>query len=254
MSQYSYPGSASLPTSQNQQLASISNISTHPYQHGSPGPSQILPPIHATTNGIGSYHPPPSSYKHGSSAPQTPRVPHTPETPASAGATHFPQMPQPPPHLNPAEPQSSYGPVAPSYKGINGSYGASAPQQNGSTQSTVASTSQQSLPHITPALFGGLHDQYTGMPRYPTHPQMPSPTQDSRSNEHRMIPVVGSQGRRGILPSAPGRPPPPGSALDGSSRNSVTPNKNSDNKYPCNYCNKTYLHLKHLKRHHLRRK
>ena len=99
-----------------------------------------------------------------------------------------------------------------------------------------------------------MHDQYNGMPRYSAQSQMPSPTQESRSNEQRMLPVVGSQGRRGILPSAPGRPPPPGSALDGSNRNSVTPNKNSENKFPCNYCNKTYLHLKHLKRHHLRRK
>ncbi|KAK4100835.1 hypothetical protein N658DRAFT_426888 [Parathielavia hyrcaniae] len=62
--------------------------------------------------------------------------------------------------------------------------------------------------------------------------------------------VVGSQGRRGILPSAPGRPPAPapGSAQ---AKNQV-PQKDADGKFPCPHCTKTYLHAKHLKRHLLR--
>ena len=65
--------------------------------------------------------------------------------------------------------------------------------------------------------------------------------------------VVGSQGRRGILPSANGRP----SALleDGAdcSKNAANPTKDASGKYPCQHCPKNYLHAKHLKRHMLRR-
>lgn len=62
--------------------------------------------------------------------------------------------------------------------------------------------------------------------------------------------VVGSQGRRGILPSAPGRPP----ASSNTGKNSLMPAKDADGKFPCPHCTKTYLHAKHLKRHLLRRK
>ncbi len=65
--------------------------------------------------------------------------------------------------------------------------------------------------------------------------------------------VVGSQGRRGILPSAAGRP----AAIPGPSTNgqkpAPTPPKDAEGKYPCPHCNKNYLHAKHLKRHLLRR-
>jgi hypothetical protein len=58
--------------------------------------------------------------------------------------------------------------------------------------------------------------------------------------------VVGQQGRRGILPSAPGRAAPNGKV--------PIPAKNEEGKFPCPHCTKTYLHAKHLKRHMLRRK
>ncbi|KAK1519287.1 hypothetical protein CABS01_16607 [Colletotrichum abscissum] len=63
--------------------------------------------------------------------------------------------------------------------------------------------------------------------------------------------VVGSQGRRGILPSAPGRPAatPAGA---GKTKSTVIPVKDADGKFPCPHCTKTYLHAKHLKRHLLR--
>lgn len=66
--------------------------------------------------------------------------------------------------------------------------------------------------------------------------------------------VVGSQGRRGILPSAPGRPPVMPNGLNGSPKGNTIPQKDADGKYPCPNCTKTYLHAKHLKRHMLRRK
>ncbi|PGH27041.1 hypothetical protein AJ80_01226 [Polytolypa hystricis UAMH7299] len=64
--------------------------------------------------------------------------------------------------------------------------------------------------------------------------------------------VVGSQGRRGILPSVPGRPAAVGNGVNGTTKTTITPQKDADGKFPCPHCNKTYLHAKHLKRHLLR--
>lgn len=63
--------------------------------------------------------------------------------------------------------------------------------------------------------------------------------------------VVGSQGRRGILPSVPGRAAVPNGA-NGTARSTTIPAKDADGKFPCPHCTKTYLHAKHLKRHLLR--
>ena len=65
--------------------------------------------------------------------------------------------------------------------------------------------------------------------------------------------VVGSQGRRGILPSAPGRAAAAPGGVNGSPKNAAIPTKDADGKFPCPNCNKTYIHAKHLKRHMLRR-
>ena len=78
------------------------------------------------------------------------------------------------------------------------------------------------------------------------------------SKESNRLHVVGQQGRRGILPSAPGRPPaaPNATSSPGNGSNaksSAIPTKDADGKFPCPNCNKTYLHAKHLKRHMLRR-
>lgn len=64
--------------------------------------------------------------------------------------------------------------------------------------------------------------------------------------------VVGSQGRRGILPSVPGRVAPVTNGVNGTAKNTTIPAKDADGKFPCPHCNKTYLHAKHLKRHLLR--
>ena len=65
--------------------------------------------------------------------------------------------------------------------------------------------------------------------------------------------VVGSQGRRGILPSAAGRPVAVVGANTSGHKAAPTPEKDEQGKYPCEHCTKTYLHAKHLKRHLLRR-
>ncbi|KAJ5655174.1 hypothetical protein N7507_007124 [Penicillium longicatenatum] len=64
--------------------------------------------------------------------------------------------------------------------------------------------------------------------------------------------VVGSQGRRGILPSVPGRATPVTNGINGAAKSTTIPAKDADGKFPCPHCNKTYLHAKHLKRHLLR--
>ncbi|KAJ5081707.1 hypothetical protein NUU61_009971 [Penicillium alfredii] len=64
--------------------------------------------------------------------------------------------------------------------------------------------------------------------------------------------VVGSQGRRGILPSVPGRATPVSNGVNGAAKSTTIPAKDADGKFPCPHCNKTYLHAKHLKRHLLR--
>jgi hypothetical protein len=65
--------------------------------------------------------------------------------------------------------------------------------------------------------------------------------------------VVGSQGRRGILPSVPGRAAAVSNGVNGTAKSTTIPAKDADGKFPCPHCNKTYLHAKHLKRHLLRR-
>lgn len=64
--------------------------------------------------------------------------------------------------------------------------------------------------------------------------------------------VVGSQGRRGILPSASGRPVAVADPNESKGPNAGLKKDPSDGKWPCEHCNKRYLHAKHLKRHLLR--
>lgn len=64
--------------------------------------------------------------------------------------------------------------------------------------------------------------------------------------------VVGSQGRRGILPSATGRPVAVADPNESKGPNAGLKKDPSDGKWPCEHCNKRYLHAKHLKRHLLR--
>ena len=78
----------------------------------------------------------------------------------------------------------------------------------------------------------------------------PAKSEDEPQPTH----VVGSQGRRGILPSAAGRPEAVPGDNQSSQKGAPTPAKDSDGKFPCPHCNKNYLHAKHLKRHLLRRK
>ena len=83
---------------------------------------------------------------------------------------------------------------------------------------------------------------------------MPNPPSTFAQKEPPRTQVVGSQGRRGILPSVPGRAAAISNGANGTTKSTTIPAKDADGKFPCPHCNKTYLHAKHLKRHLLRRK
>ncbi|KFZ25022.1 hypothetical protein V502_00498 [Pseudogymnoascus sp. VKM F-4520 (FW-2644)] len=74
-------------------------------------------------------------------------------------------------------------------------------------------------------------------PSTPLHAQHPMRQQMQRDPAHIEVPthVVGSQGRRGILPSASRRPSVAATGL-GASKNAQTPAKDADGKFPCPHC------------------
>ncbi|KAH6879829.1 hypothetical protein B0T10DRAFT_582482 [Thelonectria olida] len=104
-------------------------------------------------------------------------------------------------------------------------------------------------PVLRPMPPGGIMSQPGISSPYGPGPMMQQPSvlqQEGEQPTH----VVGSQGRRGILPSAPGRPAAP--AVGTGAKDMVIPVKDADGKFPCPHCTNTYLHAKHLKRHLLR--
>ncbi|KAI1457582.1 hypothetical protein F4805DRAFT_467392 [Annulohypoxylon moriforme] len=159
----------------------------------------------------------------------------------------------PPPNQGPT--RGSYGMMPNQYQQPQQGYPTSSSMM---PQTSVAASHPQPIapapaaarpPVLRPMPAGGVMPQ-TGLPSpYSGSPMMPhqqSLLQDSEQPTH----VVGSQGRRGILPSAPGRPA--AQTGSGASKNTVIPQKDADGKFPCPHCTKTYLHAKHLKRHLLR--
>ena len=113
---------------------------------------------------------------------------------------------------------------------------------------------QGSLPNLRPMPPNESHPGH-GMPVSSFgHP--PALSMSGSSQDHEMqhrTHVVGSQGRRGILPSDEGRPAAVSNGGSSSVKAAAIPLKDAEGKYPCPHCQKTYLHAKHLKRHLLRR-
>ena len=109
------------------------------------------------------------------------------------------------------------------------------------------------LADIRPMPAGGMCDRssVSSMPRISSHPTL---AQLSASQDVEPTHVVGSQGRRGILPSANGRPVAVADASGSKAATAGLKKDPNDGKWPCEHCNKRYLHAKHLKRHLLRRK
>jgi hypothetical protein len=193
-----------------------------------PGLPQYAPMSQQSYNGAQSQHPTlpplhsgasyPSMYGGHHSNPQTPQAQHTPATSAPNGNS---SMPHPP--LRPIQPSpSSYMPMTSAY----------------SQAPLLPTAAAHSNPH---QLVSG---QGLGM----SHPSLYPHPPVLNNNEPEPVHVVGQQGRRGVLPTHPGRPAP------AAGKAPPTATKNAEGKYECPHCNKTYLHLKHLKRHLLRRK
>lgn len=197
--------------------------------NGSQSHLPTLPPIQGNTSQF------PSLYGQHHSNPQTPITPQTPATSAPATSTSIPPIAQHPP-LRPIQPSPS------SYLLPTSSYSSSQPPLL-PTAAAHSNTHQ-----LAPApLSNGLQDlRASGLSLTP-HSQLYPHAPILPNSEPEPVHVVGQQGRRGVLPTHPGRPAP------AAGKAPTNPNKNAEGKYECPHCNKTYLHLKHLKRHLLRR-
>lgn len=227
-------------TSSGQTYPSPTAIS--PNQLQSPVP-HTLPPLQPPASAMQSLY---------GSHPHTPRTPGTPNTPNSTNnLASYHQASQA--GNRPGIYSMAQNPYPP-HQG----YGTSAAMM---PQSTTAASHQQPIapappnnrgpPVLRPMPPGGIMPQPGASSPYGPSSlmQQNSVLQEGDQPTH----VVGSQGRRGILPSAPGRPAAP-TAGAGATKSTVIPVKDADGKFPCPHCTKTYLHAKHLKRHLLRRK
>lgn len=213
------------------------NISPHQLQQGQSGlPPHTLPPLQPNQQASATMQ----SLYGGGSAPHTPRTPATPNTPNGANSMNSFQMP--------GQPGRAYQQMMPN--------GYQQPPQQYRTTASMLPQATTAMSHPQPIAPAPTQSR---MPQN-LQPMPPNGLQSmgmqTGYNQHMMIPhdmeqpthVVGSQGRRGILPSAPGRP-----AVSSNAVKNTVPVKDADGKFPCPHCNKTYLHAKHLKRHLLRR-
>ncbi|KAH6690365.1 hypothetical protein F5X68DRAFT_69374 [Plectosphaerella plurivora] len=249
-------------------------------QHNSPlpQPQPTLPPLQPQSAAM--------NHMYGSN-PHTPRTPATPNTPNSTATGNTSngapmgyqqqQQPQHPGHQQQQHPQQHQqqhpghqqqqqqqhqaGRGAPYQMQQHGNY--PPPPQGYPTsasmmpQSTLAAAHPQPIapapiggrvpPNLRPMPPGGVMPQPGVQSPYGPGMMQQQPLPDGDQPTH----VVGSQGRRGILPSAPGRPAAP-QAGTAAAKQTVIPVKDADGKFPCPHCTKTYLHAKHLKRHLLR--
>ncbi|KAK3318361.1 hypothetical protein B0H66DRAFT_602952 [Apodospora peruviana] len=219
-------------------------ISPHQLQQQtSAAPPQTLPPLQPSHPAM--QQTPYASYPH------TPRTPATPNTP---GPTNNMASYPPPPQQN-AGRGAAY-PMMSNAQYSQQSYPTSSAML---PQTTTAASHPQPIAPAPTSGAGRVPPVLRPMPAGGVMPQqgMNSPyTQSQMMPQSSMMPegadqpthVVGSQGRRGILPSAPGKPAAPAA---GTAKNQI-PQKDADGKFPCPHCTKTYLHAKHLKRHLLR--
>ena len=217
----------------------------------------------------------PSSNMHQGSQPYPNMSPYSVSYPASQ--TQLPPIQsQQQPHQSNYMPQgyrpeqqrypSASGP--PPYSGSDSRYSMSNPQQSHPAPGSLPQPGQQYQPQHTYPPVTSVSQSYpqriAPAPPRDSNPYNPGdgrggwPAGDPSLNagpdaKDQRTHVVGSQGRRGILPSAPGRPGVVANGQNGTAKNQI-PAKDADGKFPCPNCNKTYLHAKHLKRHLLRRK
>ncbi|KAF7559663.1 hypothetical protein G7046_g4497 [Stylonectria norvegica] len=240
-----YPSNGISTTSSGQTYPSPTAISPHQLQSGSPLP-QTLPPLQPPTSAMQPLY---------GSHPHTPRTPGTPNTPGSSNNLPSYQQQQQQQTSQPGGRGGLYSMAQNQYPPHPG-YGTSGAMM---PQATTAASHPQPIapapaggrgpPVLRPMPPGGIMSQPgVSSPYGPSSLMQPNQVlQEGDQPTH----VVGSQGRRGILPSAPGRPAAP-AAGTGATKSTVIPVKDADGKFPCPHCTKTYLHAKHLKRHLLR--
>ncbi|TIA10132.1 hypothetical protein D6C81_08438 [Aureobasidium pullulans] len=227
---------------QQQQAQSQQEPSRDTHNH-----NQTLPPLHTQAANFGQL---PSLYNGSGSHPQTPTTVHTPTT-SSMGANGlhaFSQQQQ----QHQSSPATTGSMLPPSSTYIPYSTSQSTLPPASTATSAAQTPAQARLPDLRPLQPQASYNNVSTLPSFGAsglvgaQPYM-------QNHESEPTHVVGSQGRRGILPSAPGRAaaPAPGTTAAASTK-SMIPAKDADGKFPCPHCNKTYLHAKHLKRHLLR--
>lgn len=213
--------------------------SHHQYLTNSSFSPQVLPPL-----------PPKPSDRHFANglSGQTSQPSHAPYSVSAESSHHGQDYSRYHPNPSGFSQQSQYG-IRPGYS--------SHQSQSGPFQSSQTSDATHSrLPDLLP-MPGGPSNPYSGSYPYPnsSQPLTASLSAIEPDGDSRPTHVVGSQGRRGILPSADGRPVASQTPeTPTSTKSSAIPPKDIDGKYPCPHCAKTYLHAKHLKRHLLRRR
>lgn len=224
-------------------------ISPHQLQNGQLQqnghlPPHTLPPLQPQNPAMQSIY---------GSHPHTPRT--TPGTPGTPQPQNMSSYPQPP---SQGSGRGGYpGMMSNQYPQPHQGYGTSSSMMS---QSSVAASHPQPIapapasrpPVLRPMPAGGVMPTSGMSSPYGQSPLMPHQQSLLQQESEQPTHVVGSQGRRGILPSAPGRPAAPTGT--GAAKSTVIPQKDADGKFPCPHCTKTYLHAKHLKRHLLRRK
>ncbi|KAF7863184.1 hypothetical protein EAF04_007267 [Stromatinia cepivora] len=226
----------------NSPYSPLPGISPHQLQHNSNLPPHTLPPLQPQQHAAMQQQ---QQQQQSWSAPHTPRTPGTPNTPGSASLGYSQVGAQ----SRPA--QMMYG----------NSYQQQPPQHQYRTSASMMPQSSTALSHnqpIAPAPATSRGPPLRPMPasNVPQHLSMHGGYPQTNMLQQVLAEeppthVVGSQGRRGILPSAPGRPQVTATG-PGSTKNAMIPAKDADGKFPCPHCTKTYLHAKHLKRHLLR--
>jgi hypothetical protein len=241
--------SGSLPTSSS--YSSLPSIAPQQLQYNNAPPTpHTLPPLQGQHGGL-PMHP---MYAQPMSAPHTPTS-SAPNSSISAVNGGFQQM------GGQAGLRGYHHQGAPQYQQSLQSFNTSGPMMPPSSLSmshpqSMAPAPTSSINRLVPirpmTSAPPLHMQHGAHPQL--QPAFPSPyAQHLGQTQESPTHVVGSQGRRGILPSAPGRPAVTATG-PGSTKNAPVPAKDENGKFPCPHCTKTYLHAKHLKRHLLRRK
>ena len=237
------------PTNPNNFQSNVMNANTSRTYSPQPGatstaPPETLPPLQPQNTSLQSLYP------------TSPRTPGTPSNPGSTSG-YVPPTTSIPPSTRPA------------YMMSTAQYQAQLPPYVPPSSMLPQTTSSASHPHlIAPALAPAPVSRPASTATPPSlrpiasgsvmpapgmgYGQNIAPQPSIQGDPKKPASVVGSQGRRGILPSAPGRPPATPAGTTGPK--TTAPVKDADGKFPCPHCVKTYLHAKHLKRHLLRRK